>query len=60
MGSISKAEKIDERIWDKYRPTIERLYVKDQKRLEKDDGVIAYMKKHHDFVARYVRHYIPE
>jgi hypothetical protein len=52
MTSIVKADKIDKNIWTKHRPTIERLYVKEQRRLETKDGVIEYMKKHHGFTAR--------
>jgi hypothetical protein len=51
---VGKADRIDETLWNLHRPTIERLYVKEQRKLERDDGVIEYMKKHHSFTARYV------
>jgi hypothetical protein len=50
---VGKADRIDETLWNHHRPIIERLYVKEQRKLEKDDGVIEYMKKHHGFTARY-------
>jgi hypothetical protein len=51
---VGKAARIDETLWNHHRPTIQRLYVKEQRKLEKEDGVIEYMKKHHGFIARYV------
>jgi hypothetical protein len=51
---VGKADRIDETLWNHHRPTIERLYVREQRRLEKEDGVIEHMKKHHGFSARYV------
>jgi hypothetical protein len=53
MSSTAKAERIEESLWDKHRLTIERLYVKEQRKLETKDGVIEYMKIHHGFTARY-------
>jgi hypothetical protein len=55
MGVTIKANRIDESLWVRHRPTIERLYVKEQKKLEGENGVIAYMKKNRNFTARYVR-----
>jgi hypothetical protein len=52
MSSTAKAERIEESLWDKHRLTIERLYVKQQRKLETKDGVIEYMKRHHGFTAR--------
>lgn len=54
MGSVVKADRIDEILWKRHRRTIERLYVQEQRKLKKEDGVIEYMKKHHGFIARYV------
>jgi hypothetical protein len=51
---VGKADRIDEALWNHHRPTIERLYVKEQRKLEKEDGVIEYMKKHHNFTARFL------
>jgi hypothetical protein len=52
MTSITKADRIEKNIWTRHRLTIERLYVKEQRKLETKDGVIEYMKKHHGFTAR--------
>jgi transposase len=50
---VGKADRIDETLWNLHRATIELLYVKEQRKLGKEDGVIEYMKKHHGFTARY-------
>ncbi|KAH7371717.1 hypothetical protein BKA66DRAFT_182043 [Pyrenochaeta sp. MPI-SDFR-AT-0127] len=51
MGSVIKAEKIDEILWNRHRRTIEHLYVKEQKRLDNEGGVMEYMRKKHNFTA---------
>lgn len=48
MNIDARTGKIDERIWDRHRPTIERLYT--TKTLGE---TVAYMKEHHNFFARY-------
>jgi hypothetical protein len=53
MSTAVKASRIDESLWVRHQPMIERLYIKEHKRLEGKDGVLEYMRKHHNFAARY-------
>jgi hypothetical protein len=55
MGTVTKAGRIDEGLWHRHRPTIERFYIREQKRLEGKGGVHEYMRKHHSFTASYAR-----
>ncbi|KAH8706951.1 hypothetical protein GQ44DRAFT_818173 [Phaeosphaeriaceae sp. PMI808] len=51
MAAIIKIGKNDEALWNHHREIIERLYIKEQRQLERENGVIEYMKQHHDFIA---------
>jgi hypothetical protein len=54
MGSTCKSDRIDEALWSHHRPAIERLYIKEDRKLEKHNGVIECMARNYGFVARYV------
>jgi hypothetical protein len=58
MSNSNKTQSIPQALWDCHKQTIERLYVKEGKRLESSDGVIEFMGKHHNFHATYVYHCI--
>ncbi|KAH7082662.1 hypothetical protein BKA63DRAFT_136118 [Paraphoma chrysanthemicola] len=48
MNSAGRIDKISETLWEHHRPTIERLYLKESKRL---NAIDAYMRRHHKFIA---------
>jgi hypothetical protein len=58
MSTSSKAHSIPEALWGRHRPTIQRLYIQEGRKLEDSNGVIDFMGKHHNFHARYVGHCI--
>jgi len=53
MNINTRTPKIDERIWDRHRPTIERLY-----KTKTLGEIVPYMKEHHNFFARYWKYCI--
>jgi hypothetical protein len=54
MASNNKAKRISNNDWETHHATIQRLYIAEGKPLGTEGGVIEYMKKHHNFSARYI------
>jgi hypothetical protein len=44
--------KIPEEVWIRHRPTIEHLYISEDRRLERQDGVMQIMEDQHGLFAR--------
>ena len=47
-----RAGKIPEDIWERHRGEIQRLYIKEKRKLEGEEGVVDTMARLHDFIAR--------